>query len=476
MRRYFLPRLQDFFFIVLLAGGLISGMRMLNTDGDLGRHLTLGRTILASHEIPTQDILSFTKAGEPRPAYEWLAQVLFAAAYNVLGLDGVVILTALVIAASFAVVYTDSVERSSTPILALFIAGWAAAASSLHWVARPHVFSFLLLAIWLYLLDRLRRGERVPLWQFPALMLVWVNTHGGFVFGFLACGAYVAGWLVERLRKSDGMRVGRRLLILTGTSLAASMITPNLWGNWSAVLNNRSSYILSRTVETMPVNLALPNAWPFLALVGLALVLVLARRSQVAASHVFLLGGLAVMGFTMARNIPLFAIAAAPLCSQWAGQSLTRFAYWLKMEEGFAKIDRSLRGTLWSLLAIAAAISFIVYYRNRTQSSLFSWSPAVFPVAAVNWLDMHAPQGNMFNDFNWGGYLLFRLWPSQRVFIDSQSDFYGEPFIRQYAGHFERGWELGSGAKPISCRLDHRSAICWAVGEGAAQPELDGGV
>ena len=96
---------------------------MLNTDGDLGRHLTLGRTILASHEIPTRDILSFTKAGEPRPAYEWLAQVLLAAAYNALGLDGVVILTALVIAASFAVVYADSVKRSGAPILALFDSG-----------------------------------------------------------------------------------------------------------------------------------------------------------------------------------------------------------------------------------------------------------------------------------------------------------------------------------------------------------------
>ncbi len=434
MHRYLLPRLQDFFFIVLLAGGLLSGMRMLNTDGDLGRHLTLGRTILASHEIPTQDVLSFTKAGEARPAYEWLAQALLATAYNALGLDGVVILTALVIAASFAVVYADSMKRSGAPILALLIAGWAAAASSLHWVARPHVFSFLIFAIWLYWLDRLRRGESVPPWQFPALMLVWANTHGGFVFGFIACGAYLAGCLVERLRRSDSPRAGRQLLIVTGTSLAASVITPNLWGNWSAVLNNRSSFVLSQTVETRPVNLSAPNVWPFLALVGLAVVLVLARRRQVAGSHVFLLSGMAIMSFAMIRNIPLFAIAAAPLCSQWLAQSLGKFVYWFKLEEGFGAIDRSLRGTLWSLLAITAAISFIVSYQNRTQSTLFTLSPQVFPVAAVNWLDAHPPQGNMFNDFNWGGYLLFRSWPRQRVFIDSQSDFYGEPFIRQYAG------------------------------------------
>ena len=251
-----------------------------------------------------------------------------------------------------------------------------------------------------------------------------------------------AGWWTTCANQTACAR-DERLLIVTSTSLAASMITPNLWGNWNAVLNNRSSYVLSRTVETMPVDLSDPHVWPFLALAGLALVLVLARRRQVAGSHVFLLGGLAVMSFAMTRNIPLFAIAAAPLCSQWLAQSLTKFVYWFKLEEGFGAIDRSLHGVLWSLLAITAAISFMVYYQDRTQSSLFSLSPPVFPVEAANWLEVHPPQGNMFNDFNWGGYLLFRSWPRQRVFIDSQSDFYGEPFIRQYAGILggDENWE-----------------------------------
>ncbi len=161
-----------------------------------------------------------------------------------------------------------------------------------------------------------------------------------------------AGYM-EHLRRSASLRVGQQLLLVTGTSLAASVITPNLWGNWSAVLNNRSTYVLSQTSETMPVNIYVPNVWPFLALVGLAVVLVLARRRQVAGSHVFLLAGLAIMSFAMIRNIPLFAIAAAPLCSQWLAELLGKFVYWFKLEEGFAAIDRSLHGILWSLLAIA---------------------------------------------------------------------------------------------------------------------------
>jgi hypothetical protein len=443
MSRFVLPRLQDFFFVLILAGALLSGSRMLNVDSDLGRHLTLGQYILASHEIPTHDVLSFTKTGESRPPYEWLAQVLLAVAYRLLDLDGVVLLTSLVIAVSFSVIYTDSVERSDAPILALLVVAWAAAASSLHWVARPHVFSFLFFAIWLSRLDKLRRNERVALWQFPALMLIWVNTHGGFIYGFLACAAYLAGWLFDFLRKSSTRLIGERLLIVCVTSLVASILTPDLWRNWNAVLNNRSAYILSRTVETMPPDFSSPAIWPFIALLFLALILVLRLRTQIAAGHIFLLGSLGILGFSMARNIPFFAIAAAPILAAWLRESLKRLTVCLTIEEGFARIDMALRGYIWSALAVLLAIGFFAYREAKTQTSLYELSPGVFPVAAVNWIESNSHPGNMFNDFNWGGYLLFKLWPSQRVFVDSQSDFYGEQFIHQYAGILggDENWE-----------------------------------
>jgi hypothetical protein len=68
----------------------------------------------------------------------------------------------------------------------------------------------------------------------------------------------------------------------------------------------------------------------------------------------------------------------------------------------------------------------------RLHSQAYQFSPNVFPVRAADWLEEHPLKGNMLNDFNWGGYLLYRLWPNQKVFIDSQSDFYGEALTRQY--------------------------------------------
>ncbi|HEX2697958.1 MAG TPA: hypothetical protein VHM28_09630, partial [Anaerolineales bacterium] len=101
---------------------------MLNLDSDLGRHLILGRIILDTHQIPSRDLLSFTKAGQPRPPYEWLAQILFATAYKWLDLDGVILLTALVIAAAFMLLYIDTAQRTKKPIISLVIVIWSVAA------------------------------------------------------------------------------------------------------------------------------------------------------------------------------------------------------------------------------------------------------------------------------------------------------------------------------------------------------------
>ncbi len=444
MQRYRLPRFHDLIFIVILVGGFVLGARMLNTDSDLGRHLTLGSYILQSGHVPTRDILSSTRAGLARPPYEWLAQVLFAAAYRLADLDGVVLLTSLVIAAAFAVVFTDAAGRSHAPVLSLFITGWAAAASSLHWLSRPHVFSFLLLAIWLLMLERLRRGEPQPLWAFPLVMLVWANTHGGFLFGFLAYGAYLAGWLLEGPRHTDDGWTAQKLLFVGVLSLATSSITPDLWHNWDAVLGNRSAYVLSRTVETMPLNLALPNAWPFLGLLILSALLLLLRPRHVAPAHVLLLAGLAAASLFMGRNVPLFAIAAAPLCSEWLAGLLQRFGYWLQLETALTRIDLALRGFAWSALTVLMAVGLLAFHRAAVHAPFYQFSPGGFPVAAVDWTQQHPLSGNMFNDSNWGGYLLFRMWPQKRVFIDSQSDFYGEAFVRQYLSILDGtpGWDM----------------------------------
>jgi len=443
MRTTLLPRLRDIFFIAVYLGVLLFAPRMLAVDGDLGRHLALGNFILYSGRVPLTDMFSFTRAGESRPPYEWLTQVGFALANRIAGLDGVILLSAVVIAAAFTFVYADSAKRNAMPVAALAAASLACAASSLHLLPRPHIFTFLFLAIWIERLERVRRADKVRLWHFPLLMLIWANAHGGFVFGFLAWLAYTGGWIWETLRKNPPLQNGKTWLVIGVTSMAASFITPSGGGNWKAVLSNNSTYILSRTVETMPPDLSQMGTWPFVLLLTIAFVLFLGIHRKQNHSHILLLGGFALLALLMARNIPLFAIVASPVVSEKISHVLSRYGKWGAIEENIASIDKSMHGAVWPI-AVAGGIAFLVLARYQVRKeAVVDFDARVLSVGAADWLIENPQSGNLFNDINWGGYLLYRLWPEQRVFVDSQTDFYGEAFIRQYeiALNADPGWE-----------------------------------
>jgi hypothetical protein len=264
-------------------------------------------------------------------------------------------------------------------------------------------------------------------------MLIWANVHGGFVFGILAWAAYFAGWLLDIWRKSSNWNIGRNLIVVGSTSLIASILTPDLWRNWQGVLANNSFFILSHTSETMPPDFALPGTFPFAFLLLFVLALLLMNWKRMPISHIFLLVGFAIMSLIMARNVPFFSIAAVPILAENIGNIFTNLSIWHKLEEHVTIINEGLKGYVWPVLALLTAIAFFMIYQTKTQSSFNQFSSQNLPVQAAEWLEKHPQTGNMFNDFNWGGYLLFRLWPGTQVFIDSQSDFYGEDLTRQYA-------------------------------------------
>lgn len=440
-----LPRLQDILFVATLVASFLLGPRMFGIDSDLGRHLAIGEHILNTRTIPTEDIFSHTMTGTERPPYEWLTQVFFALAHRVAGLDGVALVVSLVIAVTFTFLYIQATKYSRLPITSLILTILAMSASSLHWLPRPHVMTFLFLALLLERLETLQRGADVPIWQFPLLMLLWVNLHGGFIFGFFVWLAYLAGWVWDKwIKKSDPDNTIWRQL-LRGFLLAgiASTLTPGGLGSWRAVLNNRSRFILSQTVETMPPDMGQAGTWPFFLLVALSIVFLLMARKQAKTSHIFLLGGMAGLGFFMARNIPLFAIAAVPVLSIWAKEPLRTWNKWITFEERITELQKPIQGVFWPVLLGLGCITLIVGRQAVRKDALFHFDQRVFPTQAVEWLEEHPQSGKMFNEFNWGGYLLYRLWPYQRVFLDSQTDFYGEALMREYEQILtaSEGWE-----------------------------------
>jgi hypothetical protein len=432
---FILPKLDAALFCILFLSVLLLGPRMLNIDGDLGRHITIGNYILQNLKIPVRDLFSHTMTGAPVIPHEWLAQVIFAVVDKLMGINGVVFLTAIVLAVTFTLTYREMRRQNVYHILAFCLTLLAAYASSIHWLTRPHIFTFLLTAIWAYLLE----NEKSKLWYFPLIMALWANTHGAFIAGFVILGGHIAGWLWDYMHKQAAWERLKSLALLGGLSFVVTFINPAGWELWNTsvrYLGHR--YLLDRTVEYQSPNFHEPGTWPFLLLMVLG-ILALGLGGKMRAHQVILFAGWSAMSLYSARNIPLFAIVASPYIGLALQDVFKSSSLYQKIETRIANIEGNLRGSFVPSIAfILLVTAFPPLPRTANQ-----FNPNVFPVEAVNWLHTHPQEGEMFNYFSWGGYLLYRVWPEKRVFIDGQTDFYGESLTREYAQviNLENGWK-----------------------------------
>lgn len=232
----FMPCLTDIAF--LLPAGLLffklGGTKTLFADGDTGWHIKTGEWILQHGRVPTQDLFSYTKPGQPWFAWEWLWDVLFALIHNAWGLAGVGFVTVILLGAIAVLLFRLVVNACGNEVLSFFVTAFALCGSSIHWLAQPHLFSWLFFLGFLHLLPPLQRGSRLALATLPVLMLLWVNMHGAFMIGIAlllvtACGeAFEAVFCLGGGLKAAYVR-SRTLLLATGLCTLATFINPYTW-------------------------------------------------------------------------------------------------------------------------------------------------------------------------------------------------------------------------------------------------------
>ena len=201
MKREYHPSLPAFLFLLLaLLVPLFEGDSMVNADGDPARHVRHGETILRQHDVIRADSFTLTKANQPFVGFEYGSQVLLALSHRLGGTVGMAVLTTLIVAAMLAMILHWLMRRGLDPLLGVLATILVAALTSIHWLARPHVFSWPLMLLLFFWLERVRRP---PLWAFIILFAFWANLHGAFVFGWLFIVLYLAGHFVESLWSND---------------------------------------------------------------------------------------------------------------------------------------------------------------------------------------------------------------------------------------------------------------------------------
>ncbi len=384
---------------------------------DLWWHLALGKAIWTSHALPRLDTFSHTFAGKPQYVGEWLADLVLFLGMRAGGFLALNALKITLVLASLGCVWLTIRERLRgraapvfTILLTLLLVLFAV---RFRLFLRPYLFTMLLCAVFLYVLERQRRraGDRWVL-ALPLLMLLWAQLSVGAVFGVAIVALAAAAQLLERR--------GFSLSVVLAATAAASLIGPEGTRLYTLALGLAGDPFRALVLEYQPIRPGLlwGADWvewiPFQLLVlGAGAHLVL-RRGWRDPFPVGLLGFFLFQAVRQVRLIEVFAIVAAP----YAGET----AVWIAERGG----RRRLVAALMACVLVAAYLCAPGYTFGAGVQ------PGVFPEGAVRFLEANHVRGTMLNSYGFGGYLIWRA-PGRPVFIDSRyRRLYSAEFLSEY--------------------------------------------
>ncbi|MBN1179314.1 MAG: hypothetical protein JXD18_08890 [Anaerolineae bacterium] len=406
-------------------------------DTDTWWHLLAGRVSVERGEILRSDLFSHTRYGAPWTAYAWLSEVLLFTIFDRFSYAGLALWIAAMVAGTAAFVYK---QMEGDPFSRAFVLVLGMTATALTWTARPHMTSFFFTAVVGYVLYLFKWRGINRLWVLPPLFVVWVNLHAGYTLGFMVMVAFVGGEVLNRLLAralpgSDPTVSWRGIgwVVLVGMVCAlALLINPNTTQMWTYYLETVRIGALQDFIQEWqspdfhPL-FTQPFIWLLLATVG---AMGLSGR-RVDGTDLALVALFTYAALLAVRNIAPFALVATPVLSRHVTAVMERVGWAARLRRpprssaGMGALNLALLG----LVAVAALA--VIQPPLRAEANEAAAREAL-PVDAAGWILEHRPAGELFNPYNWGGYLAWRLWPEYGVFVDGRTDLYGDEVLGEY--------------------------------------------
>lgn len=421
-------------FINLCAWSMLS-------DGDTGWHIAAGNWILDHRAVPTVDPFSYTFAGKPWVAHEWLSEVLMALAYRAAGWSGIAVLFASAVSAMFFLVGAElrrwlSFRWLPIALTALFIL------LQPFMLARPHMLAWPMLAIWTIGLMRARERDSAPPLALAALMALWANLHGSFLFGFVLVAAFgLEALIAGRVRPLPVLRGWGIFGVVT---LAASLLTPHGIDGLMFPLQVSGMTSLPLIIEWQPTDFGKISGFEVILLA--TLFLLLSRGVRVPPVRLILLLAILHLALAHIRHQTVLGIVgtlilAAPAGNRGAGGE-ARLRPALKDWRSRPAITFAI---LALILSVVSAVRLAVPMERPNTRDV--------PVAAVAALPDHLRAQNGFNRYGFGGLLILNGF---RPYIDGRADLYGDAFLHNYS-------RITSGDAALWNQTVSRWDIRWAI-------------
>lgn len=441
------------FFVCVFA----LGMNKI-TDFDVWYHIKTGEYILTHHVIPHRDIFSYTTK-EPWLTHEWLSQVIFELVHKAGGFRLIILFRAMMLCLIFYRVFRMVAQRTSAAANQILIMLLCVIASAGSFLERPQLFSYLLFILLYDLLLKYHEGKKQHVWSCVLLLLLWVNLHSSFMLGLL---------LILIFAIEEGMKVYlwkhppdkfRHLSAILIFCAAASLINPNhvnmFLYPFETLFNKQQMELIFewQSPNFHLYQLQIVELFIFLTAVSMIFSGIKVKKLELFLFFFFLHFALYSM-----RNLPFFAFVCAALLSEHleaftkkitnrlapvcrtdgTGRQVSFFSRLLTLDKKASIEIPALNAALFLFLLGFALTRIPVSNADTRTINLKD-----FPSGAVSYLKTHALRGNLFNEYDWGGYLIFNLYPERKVFIDGRADIHVKTTVPDYLKimHYEKGWE-----------------------------------
>lgn len=363
--------------------------------------------------FPVNDPFSYT-ATEPWRIYAWLPEILYYGIWRLWGLPGVQVLYSLMLALFSWRFWKFLAHLNPRPSLCFAFTLLATYGVGRVAGVRPQLFSYLFLfeTVSAILLHARGVGSRI-LWL-PLIFLAWSNCHILFPLGLFFVGIYLSGRMVME-RKQVGPET-RRLGAILGISVACCLINPYGVNIFSEVFRQMDDWLWMHITELFPPNPRDPATLPLYFLAALSAVWFSVWGRELVLWEWALILGSFYLSFSAVKFIPIPFIVALPIF-----YSHGKFEKFTRMEE--------FRLPPWMILAVLViALPGLIMIHANKKTEFY------YPAGAVAYLLDHPQEGNMAGHYNHGGYLIWKLWPQKKVFIDGRAQIFSADFLTNSYG------------------------------------------
>ena len=419
-------------------------------DPDLWWHIKTGQDILSSHTVPRVDAFSYTFAGQPWIAKEWLSQVFLALAYDIGGWNGVLLLAALSAVASLALVYFAMAENLHPFLSGAIVVGLAIVLLPVV-IARPHIFTFPLMVLFAINLFEAARSQAPPPWWLLGVVVLWVNLHASFTLAFVIAGAAFLEAMEISTLKNRALTM--RWIIFVALCPLMALINP--YGVQPFLIGlNLISGIQAMTLitEWLPFS-AVTDPLVEAGLLVTILAILMARPKISIARAVFIVVALHMM-LSHIRFVYVFFLSVPVLIAKATSLShpgLSRIAWAQKPRDSVESFAAVHSKPLLLAIACATLVVFAIAITLNPQRP----PPRRTIDGAFAYIREHNLQGPVFNNYNLGGPLILN---GIKTYIDGRADqlFLGD-FIRDFIASSDPD------GQPLFARLLNDHNITWTL-------------